>query len=185
MTRVEASGVVNAEADDLFHFTDWCYNDPIWAPSIRKAWITRLTDENGLGKVSHYVGTIMGREDEWEGEASTWRPGEAWGMRATTGRPAKMKMQNEMRFQRVGLGKVKVTCSVEYRVRIPVIGTVLDHLYLRSRAQEHVNNAIEGMTRAADRHEVLPLRSHLERRKLDHQGYQPPKPLSPSKDLRM
>jgi len=37
LARVEASGEVEAKTEDLFNFTDWCYNDPVWAPSIKKA----------------------------------------------------------------------------------------------------------------------------------------------------
>jgi len=173
LARVESTGVVDAETDDLFHFTDWCYNDPVWAKSIRKAWITKLPDSSGLGKISHYVGTIMGREDEWEGESTKWKPGEVWGMKAITGRPSKMSMQNEMRFENLGPGRTRVTCAVEYSVPYPVIGRIIDRLYLRSKAQEHVNNAIDGMKNAAARNEIPPLHSQLEKRKLDHPGYGP------------
>jgi uncharacterized membrane protein len=173
MGRVEATGVVGVDAEDLFNFTDWCYNDPVWAPSIRKAWITKLPDATGLGKVSHYVGTIMGREAEWEGESTKWKPNEFWGMKAITGPPAKMRMQNEMRFERLGPGEVKVTCTLEYRVPYPLIGRMLDRLYLRSKALQHVNNAIEGMKKAAHQHQIPQLASQLERRRLDHPSYRP------------
>jgi uncharacterized membrane protein len=173
LSRVEASGIVEADVEDLFHFTDWCYNDPLWAPSIRKAWITKLPDPTGLGKVSHYVGTIMGREAEWEGESTKWKPNELWGMKAINGPPAKMRMQNEMQFERLGPGRTKVTCIVEYQTRYPVIGPILDRLYLRAKARVHAQNAIEGMKKAADQHRVPSLRLQLEERKLDHPGYQP------------
>jgi uncharacterized membrane protein len=174
LSRVEDSGIIEAEVEDLFHFTDWCYNDPVWAPSIRKAWITKLPDQTGLGKVSHYVGKIMGREAEWDGESIKWKPNELWGMKAISGPPAKIAMKNEMHFQRLGPGRTKVTCVVEYQTRYPVIGTILDILYLRAKAQAHARNAIEGMKKAADQHRVPPLDSQFEKRKLDHPGYQPP-----------
>ncbi len=75
----------------------------------------------------------MGREGEWEGESTKWKPGEVWGMKAISGRPAKMRMQNEMRFMRLEPGKTRVTCVVEYRIPYPPVGLILDHFYLRHR----------------------------------------------------
>ncbi|HEV2139172.1 MAG TPA: hypothetical protein VGR53_10050 [Nitrososphaerales archaeon] len=173
MGRVEASGIVEAEAEELFHFTDWCYNDPVWAPSISKAWITKLPDSSGLGKVSHYVGTIMGRKAEWEGESTNWKPNEVWGMKAITGPPAKMKMQNEMRFEKLGPGKTRVRFVVEYHAPYPIVGIILDRLYLRSKAQVHARNAIEGM-KSAQQRKVPSLLMQFEKRKSDHPGYRPP-----------
>jgi hypothetical protein len=65
--QVEASAVVEAERRELFLFTDWCYNLPDWFPAIKNAWIVRLPNSAGLGKITHYIGTIMGREMEWGG----------------------------------------------------------------------------------------------------------------------
>lgn len=160
-------------AEDLFHFTDWCYNDPEWAPSIKKAWITKLPGPSALGKVSHYVGTIMGRSAEWEGELVEWKPKRVWAMKAISGRPSKMKMQNRMSFEDLGQGKTRVTCAISYSVPYPIIGPILDR-YLHGRANEHTDNAIAGMKKAAEQHKIPPLASQMEKRKLDHPGYQPP-----------
>jgi uncharacterized membrane protein len=171
--KAESSGVVEADTEDLFHFTDWCYNDPEWAPSIRRAWIKKLSDASGLGKVSHYVGTLMGRDAEWEGELVEWKPKEFWAMQAINGPPARMKMKNQMRFKDLGHGRTEVTCTISYRIPYPVVGPLLD-LYLRGKAKRHTNNAIQGMKMLGAQHRIPPLNSQMEKRKKDHPGYQPP-----------
>ncbi len=35
--RLETSGDFETETEELFNFTDCCYNDPEWAPTIKKA----------------------------------------------------------------------------------------------------------------------------------------------------
>jgi len=93
-------------------------------------------------------------------------------MKAISGRPAKMRMQTEMMFERLGPNKTRVTCVMEYRVPYSVVGSFLDWLYLRRKAQEHTRNAVQGMKRAAALHRILPLQLQIEKRKLDHPGYQ-------------
>jgi uncharacterized membrane protein len=143
----------------------------VWAPSIIKAWITKLPDSVGLGKISHYVGTIMGRAAEWEGESTKWKPNELWGIRAISSSPSKMRMQTEMRFETLEPGKTRVTSAIGYDVPYPFVGWVLDRLYLRRRAQQHAINAIDGMKRAAAQRQIPSLSSQLEKRMLDHPGY--------------
>lgn len=156
MGQAESTGIVEADTEDLFHFTDWCYNDPEWAPSIKKAWIKVLPERSGLGKVSHYVGTLMGQEAEWEGKLVEWKPKEVWAMKAISGRPAKMEMQNKMRFEDLGSGKTRVTCTISYGVPYPIVGPILDRFYLHRRAKEHTDRAIEGMRRAAELDKIPP-----------------------------
>jgi hypothetical protein len=95
-------------------------------------------------------------------------------MRAITGPPAKMKMENEMKFESLGPGRTKVTCVVEYHVSYPLIGPLLDRFYLRKRAQTHAENAVRGMQGAANRRAIPPTRTQFEKRVLDHPGYKPP-----------
>ncbi len=170
-SRAEASGIVEADGRDLFHFTDWCYNVPTWFLPVRKTWITELPDSAGLGKVTHYVGHLMGREMEWEAESVEWKENELWMMRAITGPPARMNMQLELRFEAAGPGKTRVTCAVGYRVPYPLIGSLIDRFYLRHEARRLANDAIEGMKRAADRRKVPPVAVQLEKREADHPGY--------------
>ncbi len=170
-SRAEASGIIEADRGDLFQFTDWCYNVPTWFPPIRKTWIISLPDSVGLGKVTHYVGHLMGREMEWEAESVEWKENEFWVMRAITGPPAKMNMELELRFEAAGHGKTKVTCAVGYRVPYPLIGSLIDRFYLRHEAQRLANEAIEGMKKTADQHKVPPFELQFEKRKADHPGY--------------
>jgi uncharacterized membrane protein len=171
MGRAEATETIDAPRGDLFHFTDWCYNDPKWAPSIRKAWITKLPDSDGRGKISHYVGTIMGRGMEWEGESVKWKMNELWSMRAISGLPAKMNMLTEMRFEPEGPNKTKVTVSIEFRTPYPLIGWFVDKFYLSRQAKRMARNGVVGMSKAASLGKIPPLKEQMERRKADHPGY--------------
>ncbi len=171
MGRVEASGIVDSDRVDLFHFTDWCYNAPEWFPSIRKVWIIKLPDSAGLGKVAHYVGDWKGGEMEWEAESVEWRENELRIMRAISGLPARMNMQLEWRYDAAGPGKTRVTCAFKCRVPYPLIGLLMERFYILPEAQRQVNDAIEGMKKAADQHKVPPVDSQLEKRKADYPGY--------------
>ncbi len=174
MSRVEASGIVDADRAILFHFTDWCYNAPEWFPSIKKVWIIKLPDSAGLGKVAQYVGNWMGREIEWKAESVGWKENELRIMRPISGLPARMNMQMEWRYGAAGPGKTKVTCVFEYRVPYPLIGSLIDWLLIRREAQRQVNGAIEGMKKAANQNKVPPLDLQFERRRMDHPGYAEP-----------
>ncbi len=163
MSRVEASGIVDADSVDLFHFTDWCYNAHEWFPSIRKAWIIKLPDSAGLGKVARYVGNWMGREIEWEAESVEWKENELRIMRPISGLPARMNMQMEWRYDAAGPCKTRVTCVFEYRVPYSFIGWLIDLLFIRPEAQRQVNDAVEGMKKAADQQRVPPVDLQIER----------------------
>jgi uncharacterized membrane protein len=173
--RAEATAVVESPFADLFNFTDWCYNDPKWAPSIRKAWIVKLPNSDGLGKISHYVGNVKGRDMEWDGELVLWRENELWSMKAKTGLLAKMNMQNVMRFERVGTSRTKVTCTITFRSPYPLVGLFIDRFYLQGQAKQLAINAVEGMKRAASQRLIPATADQMEARKVDHPGYSPMK----------
>lgn len=171
MAQVEASAIVEAERNELYSFTDWCYNLPEWFPAIRKAWIVRLPDADGLGKVTHYVGTMLGRDMEWEGRSVEWKADEVFRMRAFQGLPAKMNMQFRLQLEDAGAGKTRVTAVLAFRAPYPLIGRLIDRFYLRKGAQQLVDSAIGGVTEAAKRGRIPPISVQLERRKADHPGY--------------
>ncbi len=171
MSRVEASGIVDADSVDLFHFTDWCYNAPEWFPSIRKAWIIKLPDSAGLGKLAHYVGNWKGREIDWEAESVQWKENELRMMRPISGLPARMNMQMEWRYDAAGPNKTRVTCVFKYRVPYPLIGSLIDRFYIRPEARRQVNDAIEGMKKAANQQRVPRVELQFEKRKADHPGH--------------
>lgn len=174
MGQAEATEIVEAAAEEIFHFSDWCYNDPIWAPSmIRKAWITRLPGPDGTGKVSHYVGKVVGREMEWDGESISWRENEFWAMRASTGLPAKMKMQMDMQFEPLGPHETKVTSKIRYTVPYPLVGWLIDRFYVRREVQQMVTNAVQGLKKASINGRIPPVEAQQEKRKEDHPGYLP------------
>src|ERR1700730_4735165 len=135
MSRVEASGIVDVDRVELFHFTDWCYNAPEWFPSIRKAWIIKLPDSTGLGKHARYVGNWMGREIEWEAESVEWKENERRVMRPISGLPARMNMRMEWRYDAAGRGETRVNCVFEYRVPYSLIGWLIDRLFIRREDQ--------------------------------------------------
>jgi len=56
------------------------------------------------------------------------------------------------------------------------VGSIIDRFYLRRKAQQHALNAVEGTKKAAAGHEIPPLPLQLEKRELDHAGYQPRAP---------
>jgi len=170
--QAQATGTVDSAIGDLFPFSDWCYNDPNWAQSVRKAWITRLPDSDGTGMVSHYVGKLVGREMEWDGESIKWRRNELWTRRAISGLPAKMKMQIEMGFEALGPHQTKLTCRIEYRVPYPIVGWFMDRLYVRPEVQGMATNAVEGLKKVASEGGILPVSIQMEKRKKDHPGYQ-------------
>jgi uncharacterized membrane protein len=171
--HVEAAEIVDAPREDVFHFTDWCYDDPKWAPFITKAWIVKLPGPDGLSMVSHYAGRVMGRELEWEGESVKWRRSELWARKALSGPFAKMGMQMEMRFETVGTG-TKVTSRIDYRVPYALAGALIDRLYMRRQARKMVNDVVEGIKKAAMEGKIPTLQVQLEKRKVDHPGYHPP-----------
>lgn len=173
MGHVEATETVEAPREDVFNFTDWCYNDPEWAPMVRKAWIVKLPGPDGLSMLTHYVGNVMGREMEWEGESVKWRRNEFWARKALSGRLAKMNMQIEMRFEPLGAGRTKVTSKIDYRVSYPLIGWLIDRLYVRREAGKMARNAVDGIRKATIEGRIPPLQVQLEKRKADHPGYQP------------
>ena len=35
MSRVEMVRTVDTPVEDVFHFTEWCYNNPEWIPFMR------------------------------------------------------------------------------------------------------------------------------------------------------
>lgn len=171
MGQVEASGIVGAGRRELFYYTDWCYNVPEWFEPVRTTQILRLPDASGMGKVTHYAGTLLGRDMEWEAQSAEWMQDEVWMMKASRGMPAKMNMQLRFRFEAVGADETKVTCRVGYHAPYPVLGSIIDRFYLRKEALRLAQLAIEGMKRVAEQGRVLPLDLELENRKEDHPGY--------------
>jgi len=172
--HVQATEIVEASGEDVFHFTDWCYDDPEWARFITKAWIVRLPGPDGLAMVSHYVGKVMGRELEWEGESVKWSRNELWTRKALSGPFAKMSMQMELRFEPVGTRRTKVTSRIDYRVPYPLAGWLIDQLYMRRQARKMAADAVEGIKKAAIEGRIPTLQVQLEKRKVDHPGYHPP-----------
>jgi len=172
--HVEATETVEASREDVFHFTDWCYEDPEWARFISKAWIVKLPGPNGLGMTSHYVGKVMGRRLEWEGELVKWSRNELWARKALSGPFAKMGMQMEMRFETVGRGGTKVTSMIDYRVPYPLAGWLIDKLYMGRQARKMATDAVEGIKKAAIEGRIPTLQVQLEKRKVDHPGYHLP-----------
>jgi uncharacterized membrane protein len=172
--HVEATEIVEASREDVFHFTDWCYNDPVWAPFLSKAWIVKLPGPDGLAMVSHFVGKIMGRDLEWEGESVKWMKNEIWARRALSGLPAKMSMQMEMRFEPVGMDRTKVTARIDYRVPYPLVGWLIDRLYVSRHARKMATEAVEGIKKTALEGRIPTLQVQLEKRKVDHPGYHLP-----------
>jgi uncharacterized membrane protein len=168
--HVEATETVEAPREDVFHFTDWCYDDPKWARFINKAWIVKLPGADGLGMVSHYAGKVMGRKLEWEGELVKWKRSELWARKALSGPFARMRMQMEMRFETAGTG-TKVTSRIDYKVPYPLAGWLIDKLYMRRQARKMANDAVEGIKKAAMEGRIQPLQVQLEKRKVDHPGY--------------
>jgi uncharacterized membrane protein len=156
---------------DVFHFSDWCYNDPIWAPSIRKAWVTRLPGPDGTGMVSHYVGKVVGREMEWDGESIRWRRNESWARRASSGLPGKMNLVMEMRFEPLGPRQTRVTAQIQYRVPYPLFGWLLDRFYVRREIQQMARNAVQGLKKTSVEGGIKPVEAQMEKRKQDHAGY--------------
>ncbi len=171
MSQVEASGIVAAGRRELFYYTDWCYNVPEWFEPVRKTQILQLPDSAGMGKVTHYEGTLLGRDMEWEARSVDWKEDEIWMMKASRGMPAKMNMQIRLRFEAVGADQTRVTCTVGYRAPYPFVGTLIDWLYLRKEALRLANLAVRGMRQVAGQHRVQPIEVERENRRADHPGY--------------
>lgn len=175
MGHVEATETVDAPREDVFHYSDWCYDDPEWAPFLSKAWIVKLAGPDGLGMVSHYVGKVMGRNLEWEGESVKWKRNELWARKAVSGLFAKMNMQMEMRFETPSTSRTRVTSTIDYRVPYPVAGWVIDRLYMRRQARKMATDAVEGIKKAAMEGRIPTLQQQLEKRKVDHPDYDSPR----------
>ena len=171
MGQVEASGIVEAGRRELFYYTDWCYNVPEWFEPVRKVQILQLPDARGMGKITRYAGTLLGRDMEWEAQSAEWKEDEAWMMKASRGMPAKMNMQLRFRFEEVEPAKTRVTCGVGYHAPYPLLGAMIDRFYLRAEAVRLANVAIEGMKRVAEQRRVRSVDVEFEKRKVDHPGY--------------
>lgn len=172
--QVEASAIIEADRRELFCYTDWCYNVPEWFSAIRKTRILKLPNSNGLGKITYYNGTILGRQLEWESQLVEWKENEFWKMKAFKGMTAKMNMYMKLLFEDAGAGGTKVTGLVGFRAPYPIIGPLIDRFYLRNEAQRLVNVAIGGLKCLAAEHKIPSVASQLEKRKVDHPGYTGP-----------
>lgn len=171
MAQVRASVIVNADRRELFLFTDWCYNLPEWFPAIRKARIVKLPNSDGLGKITHYNGTIMGREMEWEAHSIKYEEDEPFMMKASNGTPAKFNMQLEVRFESLGIRRTKATGIFGFHAPYPLIGPLIDRFYVRKEAQRLINSAIDGIKNAVDQNKIPSVNLQFENRKADHPGY--------------
>ncbi len=171
MGHVDASGIVEAGRRELFYYTDWCYNVPEWFEPVRKTQILQLPDSAGRGKVTHYIGTLLGRDMEWNAESAEWKEDEIWMMAASRGMPAKMHMRIRFRFETVDAAKTRVTCEVGYHAPYPLVGALIDRFYLRKEALRLANLAVAGIKRVAEQGRIRPLEAELEKRKADHPGY--------------
>ncbi len=172
MAHVEASGIVGAGRRELFYYSDWCYNVPEWFEPVRKTQILQLPDSSGMGKVTRYAGTLLGRDMEWEAHSAEWKEDEVWMMRACRGMPAKMNMEVRFRFETVAPGRTRVTCRVGYHAPYPLLGSLIDRFYIQKEAARLAHLAIEGMQRVADQHRVRPLEAERVKRMADHPGYE-------------
>ena len=148
MTRVEATGIVEAPADDLFHFTDWCYNTG-WTPFIAKAWIVKLPQSNGLGEVAGMRGMMMGRPIEWQGEVVRHEPGRLWARKAISGLPLKWRMRAEMQLHALEPRSTRVTFAMEYAMPYSIFGWLMDRFYMQKEARKMVQAAVEALGRLA------------------------------------
>ncbi len=171
MGQVDASGIVEAGRRELFYYTEWCYNVPEWFEPVRKTQILQLPDSAGQGKVTHYIGTLLGHDMEWDARSAEWKEDEIWTMAASRGMPAKMNMRIRFRFESVDTVKTRVTCEVGYHAPYPLVGALIDRLYLRKEALRMANLAIAGMKRVAEQGRIRPPGVEWEKRKADHPGY--------------
>ena len=174
LRREVADVVVEAPLEDVFAFMDWCYNNPEWLTSIKKSWITKLPGPDGMGGSTHYVGEMMGERLEWDASPVAYEPGRSFVMRATTGEPAKLRMQAEAQFERLGPRRTRFSFAIAYKVPYPVVGWVMDRLMVRKEVREMVAMSVQGLQRAAAEGRIPPLGDQLAKRQRDHPGYQPP-----------
>ena len=171
MAQVGATTIIDADTRELFLFTDWCYNLPEWFPAIKKAWIMKLPNSEGLGKTTDYLGTMMGREMDWEAQSIEWKENELFVMKAFKGMPAKFNMQLKISFEWLDIERTKVTGIFGFRAPYPLVGPLIDRLYVRREAQQLLNSAINGLKSAVDQHKIPSVDAQFEKRKADHPGY--------------
>lgn len=171
MYQVEASAILEASSRELFMYTEWCYNVPEWFPGITKTRILKLPNSDGLGKITHYEGTIFGREMEWNAQSVELKENEFWKMKASTGMPAKMNMYLLFQFEENGVGWTRIRGAMGFRAPYPIIGPLIDRFYLRKEAQRMVNMAVDGVKAAVAEHRIPSVISQFEKRKTDHPGY--------------
>jgi len=170
MSKIEASGTVQAGRREVFHFTDWCYNDSLYDPNVKEARIVKLPDSDGLGKVTSYSGEMMGCKVEWEGESVAWKENELWAMRANKGLPARLRMETEMRFEESGHNETEVAISIQYEAPYSILGRLLDALFLRREVHRMAINTIEGLKKAAVEGRIPPLVLQAVKREADLHG---------------
>lgn len=173
MSRVKAMRIVDAPIEDVFNFTDWCYNNPEWVPFIHKSWIITLPHPDGLGKIIHYVGEMMARKLEWEARSVKFESNRHWGLKAVSRLPAKMNMESDMQFEALEPRKTRITLTMQYRVPYPLIGWFIDRFFIRRETQKMADAAAEGIQKMAINGRIPLLSAQMEKRKVDHPRYRP------------
>jgi hypothetical protein len=80
-----------------------------------------------------------------------------------------------MRFEPVETNQTRVTSRIDYRVPYPLVGWIVDKLYVGRQARKMATQAVEGIKKAAREGKILTLQEQMEKRKADHPGYDPPR----------
>ncbi len=82
-----------------------------------------------------------------------------------------MNMQIRFLLGSVETGKTKVTCQVGYHAPYPLLGAIIDRIYLQKEAERLAHLAIGGIKKMAEQDRVQSVDAEFEKRKADHPGY--------------
>lgn len=140
MGKVSSSVLIKAPLDQVFKFISNGENAPQWHPSIISA--VRVAGGLGVGSTVKYTAKVARMKFEWVTEAIEWIDNVRFKDVLVRGPFKKYVAIGEV--QPVPEG-AKFALSIEYELKIPLIGGLLDRLLIQKRIQKHTT---EGLLKA-------------------------------------
>jgi uncharacterized membrane protein len=84
MAKIEVSTMINRPIEEVFAFAGNVGNNPQWQSGVLEA---RVTSEGpiGVGTTYRYVGQLLGRQIETDGEITEYEPNRKYSFKSTSG----------------------------------------------------------------------------------------------------
>ncbi len=138
MGKASASILIKAPVNKVFRFISNGENAPQWHPSIIST--VRIAGGLGVGSTVNYVAKIAGIKFKWVTEAVEWIENVKFKDVLIEGPFKKYVAIGE--FQQLPEG-TRFNLIIEYELKIPLIGELLDKLLVQRRVQKHTMEGLE------------------------------------------